>query len=154
QPDQVTSDMALRGTNDCQLVRLEATVLDRARHVRDEFLVLQSGGFIFQAYFQSKQPGADFSVIQNESKVAVTGVCLIEKGGDWFPSQNWRAHSFRLLLRSPDDILLLQSPPWWTLKKLLWAVSILGAVMLCAFAWVVILRRRVHQQTGIIRQKL
>jgi PAS domain S-box-containing protein len=37
---------------------------------------------------------------------------------------------------------------------MLWAVAILGVVVLAAFTWVVVLRRRVQKQTRIIRQKL
>jgi PAS domain S-box-containing protein len=37
---------------------------------------------------------------------------------------------------------------------MLWAVAILGVIVLAAAAWVVILRRRVQKQTKIIREKL
>jgi two-component system CheB/CheR fusion protein len=40
------------------------------------------------------------------------------------------------------------------LRKLLWAVGLLIAVVLGAFAWVAYLRRRVHKQTLIIQDKL
>lgn len=154
KPDEITADEALKGTHDCRLVRIEATVLDRARHSSEQFMVLQAGGFIFHAYLERKTGGTDFAYLQNGSKVAVTGVCLIETGNVWRPGDTWRAKSFRILLRSAGDIFVLERPPWWNLQKLLWAVSVLGVVVLAASAWVVILRRRVQKQTGIIRQKL
>ncbi len=154
EPDRITADEALKGTYDCRLVRIEATVLDRARHSPEQFLVLQSGGLIFHAYMERKGTGTDFAYIENGSKVAVTGVCLIETGKDWNAGEAWRAKSFRLLLRSAGDIFLLKRPPWWNLQKLLWAVAVLVVIVLVAFAWVVILRRRVNKQTEIIRQKL
>jgi PAS domain S-box-containing protein len=150
----VTTDDALKGTYDCRLVRIEATLLDRARHSREQFVVLQSGGFIFHAYLERTNIGVDFAYLQNNSKVAVTGVCRIEPGNVWQPGSDWRAKSFRILLRSPADILVLAQPPWWNFAKLVWAVSILGVVVFSAFAWVLILRRRVHMQTAIIRQQL
>jgi PAS domain S-box-containing protein len=154
KPDDITADEALKGTHDCRLVRIEATVLDRARHSREQFLVLQSGGFIFHAYLERKGTGTDFVYLQNGTKVAVTGICLIETGDDWHAGEAWRAKSFRILLRSAGDIFVLKRPPWWNLQKLFWIVGILGFVVIAAFAWVAILRRRVHKQTGIIRQKL
>jgi PAS domain S-box-containing protein len=154
EPDPVTADEALSGKYDCRLVRIEATVLDRARHSREQFLVLQSHGFIFHAYLERKGAGTDFAYLQNGSKVAITGVCLIETGNDWHYGNDWRAKSFRILMRSAGDIAVLQRPPWWNLEKMLWATGILCLVVFTALAWVGILRRRVHKQTEIIRRQL
>lgn len=153
-PDRVTADEALDGTHDCRLVRIEATVLDRARHSQEQFLVLQSHGFIFHAYLERKGSGTDFAYLDNGSKVAITGVCLIETGNDWYYGTEWRAKSFRILMRSPGDISVLQEPPWWNLEKMLWAVGALALVVFTALAWVGILRRRVQKQTAIIRRQL
>jgi PAS domain S-box-containing protein len=154
QADRIAADEALKGIHDCRLVRIEATVLDRARHSQEQFLVLQSGGFIFHAYMERKGGGTDFAYMQNGSRIAVTGVCLIETGKNWSAGESWRAKSFRILLRSAGDIVLLERPPWWNLQKLFWAIAVLVVIVLVAFAWVAILRRRVIEQTKIIRQKL
>jgi two-component system CheB/CheR fusion protein len=114
---------------------------------------LESGGFIFHAYLEGRDR-VDFASLHNGCKISVTGVCLIETGNDWRPSQEWRAKSFRILMRSPDDAAVIRAVPWWNLQKLLWIVGILAVVVLAAFAWVAVLRRRVHEQTHIIRQKL
>jgi PAS domain S-box-containing protein len=152
-PDDVAMDEALKGTHDCRLVRIEATILDRAP--REQFLVLQSpSGFIFYAYLERKTEGTDFANLENGTRVAVTGVCLIETGNTWQAGQAWRAKSFRILIRSAADVVILQRPPWWNLQKLLWAMGILGVIVMAAFAWVAILRRRVQKQTRIIREKL
>ena len=154
-PDSITTDEALKGTHDCRLVRIEGVILDRARHSQEQFLVLQAAsGFIFHADMEKDISGTDFMYLQNRTKVAVTGVCLIETGNSWAAGGAWRAKSFRILMRSAGDISVLQRPPWWDLQRLLWIVGALILVMLAAFAWVAILRRRVRKQTQIIRQKL
>ena len=153
-PFLISAAEALKGTYECRLVRIEATVLDRARHSREQFLVLQTGGFIFQAYLEGRTNGVDFAYLQNDTKVAVTGVCRIEIGNDWRAGTDWRAKSFRILMRSPGDIFVLKQPPWWNFQKMLWAISILCLVVLTALAWVGILRRRVQKQTSIIRRQL
>ena len=153
-PVPVTVDEALKGKFDCRLVRIEATVVDRARYSPDEFLVLQSGGFIFHAYLERKVSGVDFAYLQNGSQVAVAGVCRIELGGDWRAGADGHAKSFNLLLRSPGDITVLARPPWWNFQRMLWAAGLLAAVMLTALAWAAVLRRRVHKQTAIIRRQL
>jgi PAS domain S-box-containing protein len=151
--EAISYDDALKGTHDCRLVRIEAKLLNRAQHSREQFLVLDSGGFIFHAYNEQRTGTDSFAKIENGSRVAVTGVCLIEPG-NWRVGEDWRAKSFRLLLRSPADVVLLAAPPWWTLQKLLWMTVILSVIILAASIWVGVLRRRVQEQTGIIRQKL
>jgi PAS domain S-box-containing protein len=153
-PDVVTADDALTGKHDCRQVRIEATVLDRARHSREQFLVLQSQGFIFHAYLQRNGTGTDFAYLQNDCKVAITGVCLIEMGNNWYYGTDWCAKSFRILMRSAGDISVLQQPPWWNIERMLWAVGLLGLVVFTALAWVGILRRRVRKQTAIIFHQL
>ena len=153
-PDAVTADDALNGKHDCRLVRIEATVLDRARHSREQFLVLQSQGFIFHAYLQRNGAGNDFAYLQNDSKVSITGVCLIEMGNNWYYGSEWRAKSFRMLMRSAGDITVLQQPPWWNIERMLWAVGLLCLIVCTALAWVGILRRRVREQTAIILRQL
>jgi PAS domain S-box-containing protein len=153
-PDPVTADEALKGTHDCRLVRIEATVLDRTRYSREQFLVLQSGGFIFNAYLERKNVGVDFAYLQNDCKITVTGVCRIERGNDWHVGPDWRTKSFRILLRSAGDILVLQRPPWWNLQKLLWMMGLLCVIVLVVLMWAGVLRRRVQKQTKIIREQL
>jgi PAS domain S-box-containing protein len=152
-PAIVTADQALQGAYDCRLVQIEATVSDRGRNSEEQFLILESGGTIFHAYLERRN-GVDFAYLRNGSKIAVTGVCLIEPGNEWHSGQNWRAKSFRILMRSAGDTTVLRAVPWWNLQKLLWIVGILAVVVLAAFAWVAVLRRRVQKQTQIIRQKL
>jgi len=153
EPDGVSLDEALRGNHDCRLVRIEATLLDLARQSSEQFLVLESSNFIFHATLQGEQGAKALMDVEKGSKVSVTGICLIEPG-DWMAGEGWRARSFQLLMRAPGDLKVLKAAPWWTLRRLLWTVGILGVVMLAAFGWVGVLRRRVQKQTEIIRDQL
>ncbi|HEX4121044.1 MAG TPA: PAS domain S-box protein [Verrucomicrobiae bacterium] len=152
-PVEITADQALQGSFDCRLVRIEATLLDRGHNNEEAYLVLESGGLSFHAYLE-RTNGSDFAYLHNGSVLSVTGVCLIETGNDWHAGDDWRAKAFRVVMRSSADITVLRAGPWWNLQKLLWIVGILAGVVLGAFAWVAVLRRRVQEQTQIIRQKL
>jgi len=154
EPAAVDLNEALSGTHDCRLVTIKAKLLERTQRGREQFLVLERDGFIFHGYLGQDANGAGFAPLENGSQVAVTGVCLIERGSGWRAGEGWRAKSFRILLRSPRDVAVLRSPPWWTLKKLLWIAGALGLVIVAAFSWIGVLRRRVQKQTGIIRQQL
>ena len=59
-----------------------------------------------------------------------------------------------MLLRSPRDVVVLKSPPWWSLQRVLWLLGAMVFVVVTTAAWVVVLRRRVQRQTAVIRQQL
>ena len=143
-PARLTPDEVLKGNHDCRLIQVSARLIDRTQHGTEQFLILQDGSFIFQASL--KQPGEPFAPLQNGSRVTVTGVCRIEPG-EWQAGPDWRAKSFSVLLRSPDDVVVLKAPPWWTLKKVLWIAGVLGFITLAAFAWVAVLHRQVAERT-------
>ncbi len=143
---QVTPDEALKGKHDCRLIQVSARLLDRAQYGAERYLILQDGDTVFQAHLK-EPPGQDsLASFANGSRVAVTGVCRIVPG-DWWAGEDWRAKSFRVQLRSPADVVVLQLPPWWTLKKVLWIAGALGFVALAAFSWVMVLRRQVVERT-------
>src|SRR5262249_36130142 len=77
------------------------------------------------------------------SRLRLTGVCLIEVGGEFNDPK-----SFQLLVRSADDIVTLRRPGWFTLSHSLWLLGVLGAVVLATVGWVWLLRRRVRGQTA------
>lgn len=145
-PAQLTFDEALKGDYDCQLIRVSARLVDRTQHGEEQFLILQESNFIFKASLKEKNGSDRFALLENGSRVAVTGVCRIEPG-EWEAGDNWRAKSFSLLLRTPQDVELLQAPPWWTLKRVMWMTGALGLAALAAFGWVGVLRRQVAERT-------
>lgn len=142
----VTPDEALTGNHDCQLISISARLIDRSLHGSEQYLVLQENNFIFQANLKQVEGRDNFPLLENGSRLRVTGVCRIEPG-EWQAGDNWRAKSFSVQLRSPEDVALLQAPSWWTLEKVLWIAGALGFVTLAAFMWVAVLRRRVAERT-------
>jgi signal transduction histidine kinase len=145
-PTPVTPDEALTGKYDCQLIQVPARLIDRSVHGSENSLLLQQSNFIFQASIKRLNGLDILPQLENGSYVKVTGVCRIEPG-EWQAGDNWRAKSFSIQLRSPNDVALVLAPPWWTLKKLLWIVGALVFVALAAFVWAVVLRRRVAERT-------
>ena len=57
----------------------------------------------------------------------------------------------RLLLRSADDLVVLQKPRAWAVKRTLLAIGVLTAVLVVAFVWIHNLRRRVAQRTAELK---
>ena len=145
-PVPLNPDKILRGTNDCELVEIKATLLDRDVRGTKKYLVLQEDGFIFNAYLNQLENHDPFSDLQNGSRLSVIGVCRIDPG-EWLAGDEWRAKAFRLELRSIKDVSVLQSPSWWTLPRVLQIATGVSIVTLIAFGWVFVLRRQVAERT-------
>lgn len=62
--------------------------------------------------------------------------------------------SFRILLRSPKDVVVLQDASWWTAEHALAVVGVMLAIALAVLAWGERQRWRVKQQSGIIGRQL
>jgi len=154
KPTPVTPDEALGGLHDCQLVQVEGTLLNRSHNDRETVLVVEMGNHTFTAILEGQNPGDELAELQDRSRLRLTGVCRIEVGDEWQAGPAWRAKSFRILMRSPADVEVLKLPPWWTLTRLLWVVGVLTTVVLVSLTWAAMLRRKVRQQTTIIRRQL
>ena len=142
-PVKLNLDEILSGSNDCQLIQTSARIIDRTLHGREQFLVLQQDGFTFNAYLGPAETGVGFDALKSGSDVLVTGICLIERGSGWRGGADWRAKSFRLLLRSPADVVV-QSAPLIGMPFNVWpAIGVLLAVILILLLWIVVLHRRI-----------
>ena len=147
EPAPINLDEALSGAYDCKLVRITGKLLEHTQRGREQFVVLERDGFIFYGFLAKEEGGPGFSSGEAGSEVAVTGICLIERGSSWLAGERWRAKGFRILLRSPGDVQILRSPPWLNVRRVLWVAAILGALALAASAWVAVLRRQVAERT-------
>ncbi len=138
----------LHGTNDGQVVSLEARLLQSVRRVALPQLVLQAGSTIFTAHLATPSAGLELPPLAAGSVVRLTGVCSIDGG------ERHEPESFQLWLRSPADVVLLSAPPWWTARQMFWGFVGVGLVMVVALAWVGALRQQVRQQTGTLREEI
>jgi len=83
-----------------------------------------------------------------DSRLRLTGVYATPDR-----SQNKELGAFELLLNSRADIQLLQRPPWWNLRRLLFAVAALLTVLAAAALWITQLRRKVEQRTILLERE-
>ena len=61
----------------------------------------------------------------------------------------WPGHSSVL-----NSVFVLKDTLGWTAGEILWALAILAAASLMAIAWIILLRRRVEEQTGVLVRRL
>jgi len=62
--------------------------------------------------------------------------------------------AYRILLRSPADIVVLQEPAWWTRQRVLVLLGCLAGIILVVLLWAVVLGRRVEERTETLRGAL
>ncbi|MBV8069201.1 MAG: hypothetical protein JO270_04800 [Acidobacteriaceae bacterium] len=144
-PRGVTTEQAASGRFDSELVRIDGLVVGNSHLPNQQALSIQQNGTVFVAAYTHAPRASE--IPQPGSSVSVSGVCVDET--DVFG----RVLSFRILT-SPGGVHLLRKPSWWTLTRVLGLTGVLGAALALGFTWVLVLRRRVREQTATIRQQL
>ncbi|MEO8099522.1 MAG: response regulator [Acidobacteriota bacterium] len=129
---------------DSEPVKLDAVLLDSITSPSEQRLALQVGSMLFSARLE----GNGLVEPESGSLLRVTGIASIEA-----PSPGHAVpQAFSLLLRSPADVVVVEEAAWWTLQRTLWLAVSLTMLAIAAFAWVVILRRRVGTQTRDLKR--
>ena len=68
-------------------------------------------------------------------RVAATGVCVMDID-NWYPNAPFpRIRGFFVVLRTPDDLVVLERPPWWTPRRLGIALGLVLAALVAVLLW-------------------
>jgi signal transduction histidine kinase len=134
---------------DGAVITTDATLLNREKRPDGWHLLLQHDETVFDATLSPTEYDGPLLSIPLNSAVRITGICLVRSGGLWSIPQ-----SFRVLLRSPQDVVVLRAPSWWNLRHTLWVLGMTLGALLIVVAWIVVLGRRLREQMALIRQKL
>jgi len=149
-PKPVTLDLSVPWEQyDGALVVTDANLLQVETQADGQHLLLQQDDQIFEATLEPRGPLDHLPTSRVNSTLRITGICLVSNGGLWSVPQ-----SFRILLRSPQDVTVLHAPPWWNLRRALWLLGIMGGVLVFVLVWMVLLGRKLREQMVIIREKL
>ena len=140
-------ELLLQGTNDAVLVRVKAHLIQNVPLSAHPKLVLQSGNVIFSAALTGFPADHKIEAFSVGSLLELTGVASIQGG------ENHEPESFRLLVSDPRDVVLLSTPPWWTVQYTFMLLGGLALGTLLAWSWIHSLRRQVRAQTEVIRKK-
>jgi signal transduction histidine kinase len=128
------------GSHDADLVQLTApAVLNDFFRTRDGYeLRLTSGGTSIRAFLlQNTAPS-----LQLGSLCQLTGICLVESAttDKGFRSEPDRAS---LLLRSLKDVQVLSTAPFWNARRLVFAIALLGGLVLLTLILLTLQRRQI-----------
>jgi diguanylate cyclase (GGDEF)-like protein len=149
----VTPEQALLGKHDSELIQIDGQLIGEDLASSDTTLLLTSGKNIFTAILPRNLAEPDSSAWKIGSVLRVTGICSVQldavskvREGAAVPK------SFRVFMRSPQDVAVLQGPSWWTPLHavLLLALALIGTLVV--LGWVVELRRRLVRQAILLRE--
>jgi len=132
------------------LITIDGYVMTENRETGQDEYVISSGGHLFTAIFRhnvlyrfSDEPLPPMKVVEPGSKVRITGVCIPQDSNPFVGNV-----PFNVLLRTGDDIAVVETPPWLNVRHL---VVVIGALLLVLFGigvrmWLV--ERRVRRQNA------
>jgi len=131
---------------DAQLVRLQGQVVEKTSELNGEVWLLRERDSHFVAILPRSSQTTPVPVVENGSTISVTGVFSVQVDEDRQPT------SFRVLLRGPGALVVVQRASWWTPTH---AVTVLVAVLIATIfitLWGALLRRTVRRQTQLLRE--
>ncbi|TCO89910.1 histidine kinase/DNA gyrase B/HSP90-like ATPase [Chthoniobacter flavus] len=155
-PIAISVPELLKNGKDSDLIRLDAEMLWITRQAKEAVLTLRSGDATFVAALQPTDRSlAALPELASGSLLRLTGICQFQgQRLDRVTNAMVLPETFSLRLRSPEDIVVLRGPPWWSSERLLRIVALLVAFAAAALLWVWQLKRRVRAQGEVLSRQV
>jgi diguanylate cyclase (GGDEF)-like protein len=136
------------------LVSIEGVIVADVREaIQDEYVLAADGRLFTAIYHHPLTPGALSPMIEipQGTKIRVTGICAIVESYTINPGKEV---PFNILMRSPQDMVVIQGAPWWTAAHALWVVIILVLVILGMTGWLAVVRRQARMRVLTVTDPL
>jgi diguanylate cyclase (GGDEF)-like protein len=144
---------ALKGDHDSDLIQIDGQLIGNDLASSEMNLMLSSGDTVFAAVLPKGMTGDDASQWKVGSKLRITGICSVQIDARSHVREGIAVtRSFRVLMRSPQDVVVLQRPSWWSPAHILLLLALALIATLCVLGWVMVLRRRVEEQAKLLRE--
>ncbi len=154
QPAFVSPDDLSTGKFNYNLVSTEGRLLRKVREPARVVLLLQVQSSLLLAELADAEPSNAFQNLEEGSTIRVSGISLLGITGTW--NTGGPAASsihYRVLLRSPDDVLVLQTPSWWTRTRVIYVAGLLAILALVFLAMVVYGRREGWRLQAVLGER-
>jgi diguanylate cyclase (GGDEF)-like protein len=153
-PQTLSAAEVLQGRNDSEIIQLNGRVIGVNSEDSDTVLQLISGATIYTALLPNSITRDAAKEWKPGSTVQITGICSMKfdektrSRGEGIVS----TRSFRVLLRSPKDVVIVEGPSWWTPVHMISVLTIALLITLIALVWAIVLRRRLKRQAELLRK--
>ena len=150
-PERVEAEDVLQHFLDAALIVVSGELVEIEQRPNEQILTLKSGQNVFSAHLRNRD--ADLTALRPGSLLDIRGISRFEIDREATPSEHV-PYGFRVLLNSVDDIVLLKGPAWFTAGRALRILAILLSAVVLFLSWVHFLRKRVSDQTAVIRRQM
>lgn len=152
-PETATVEQILQGAYDSRLVTLEAKLVAVLDGPAGESLLMQSGIHTFTAELNTEEATAQNWPPEPGSVLRLTGISSAEVNPDeLYLLLDQQPVSFRILLRSPGDVVVVKAPPYWNLRNALFVIVAFAVMIVAALIWGNVQRRRILEQRRALRK--
>jgi signal transduction histidine kinase len=129
------------------LISIEAQLTEVHPILDGLALSLEKSGLGFKAILKLSSNAPHRPDWQPGSLVRVTGICTVIYDDSRPAMGIWHPQSFQILLRSPGDLTILKTPPWWTAKHIIFLLGMIAVASLSiGGATVLFARRHLNEQ--------
>ncbi len=140
---------AIPGDYDGALVTFTARLSELHRAERGGVLLLSTGRTLLGG-LASSVDYASLSKLEVGSQLQVAGVLQLQVGSDELENLEWgvpEVGRMSIVLRSMNDVKVLEQPPWWTRRRLVNALAAVAVALGTVLGWAALLRRQVAVQS-------
>jgi signal transduction histidine kinase len=140
------TDSLLASPYDARLVKIRGTLVEHISTTNEEALSLSDDDLLFRADLAGAS-GNRLSGLKAGDRLELTGVVSTQS------DENREPRSFEIHLRTPHDVIVVQSAPWWDLRHSLFALAIMTLLALASLLAAALLRDQVRRQTKLLAQE-
>ncbi len=126
-------------------VQLKARFLRSSKIGATDVLTLQMGNRVFDARLLTPL-SARIKDLEPGSVLQVTGIYRVLVDEARVPK------SFQVAVPREQDIRILEEPSWWTARRRIGVLALMGGIIGGTILWVFLLRRKVREQTASLRE--
>ena len=154
QPASVKPADLSTGKFNYNFVSTQGRLLRKVREPSRDVLLLQIEASLLLAELAKSDKSNELERVREGSIVRISGISILDITGDWNAGgADASSINYRLLLRSPDDIQIVQLPSWWTRTHIIYIAGVLASLALIFFAMVVYGRREGWRLQAILGER-
>jgi signal transduction histidine kinase len=131
---------------DARLVKIQGTLVEHIAETNDEALALRDKNLRFRADLADSN-GNRLLGLKAGDRLELTGVVSIQS------DKNREPQSFEIHLRTPADVVVVQSAPWWDLRHSLFVLAAMTLLALGSLLAAALLRGEVRRKTKLLAQE-
>jgi hypothetical protein len=154
RPTPATFAELSSGSFNYSFVSTEGRLIGRMQEPFREALLLQDNSGLLLAELDEPGNSNELRYLKEGSTIRISGISMLDISGTWGTGgPNASTIRYKVLLRSPIDVQMIQPPSWWTTLHVIYLAAILGVLVLLFFGLVVYGRLEGWQLQAVLDER-